>query len=61
MASARCRVQFYKDNDDLYRWRYLSKNGRVLADSGESYRRKDACLRAWRIVRSDIAGEEILW
>jgi uncharacterized protein YegP (UPF0339 family) len=61
MASARCRVQFYRDKRGEYRWRYLAKNGRVLADSGESYQRKDACERSWQRVRFDDADTEYLW
>jgi uncharacterized protein YegP (UPF0339 family) len=54
-------VQFYKDKKGEYRWRFLAKNGRVLADSGESYQRKDACERSWNRVRLADADVEYIW
>ena len=32
------RFELYKDPNGEYRWRFISSNGRILADSGESYR-----------------------
>lgn len=34
----------YRDDADEYRWRCLADDGRVLAQSGEGYRRKIDCL-----------------
>ncbi len=30
----------YRDKAKLWRWRFVSSNGNVLADSGESYARR---------------------
>lgn len=38
--------QIYKDKSGQYRWRAVHKNGRILADSGESYTRKGRCVTA---------------
>ena len=32
-------VKFYRDRSRQWRWRCVSRNGKVVADSGESYRR----------------------
>lgn len=61
MASDKCRVQFYQDDSGEHRWRFLAMNGRILADSGESYKRKDACERSWQRVRFADARTEYLW
>ena len=33
----------YRDKKKEWRWRLKAKNGRILADSGEGYKRKSAC------------------
>ena len=34
------RVEFYRDEGKKWRWRFVQKNSRVLADSGEGYTRR---------------------
>ena len=42
-------LEFYKDDAGAWRWR-LRPNGRIVADSGEGYVTKAACVKArWRI------------
>lgn len=36
----------YRDNSGQWRWRIKSRNGRIMADSGESYTRKMKCAAA---------------
>lgn len=44
-------MMVYCDKAGEWRWRIVAANGRVVADSGEGYRRRGACLRmARRIV-----------
>ncbi len=33
----------YKDKANEYRWRLKSRNGKVVADSGEGYKTKKRC------------------
>jgi hypothetical protein len=40
--------EFYRDTAGDYRWRVWSVNGRILADSGEGYRRKAGAMRGFR-------------
>lgn len=35
----------YRDTAGEWRWRIVAANGRVVADSGEGYKRRGACLR----------------
>jgi len=42
----------YKDVAGLYRWRYVSTNGRIIADSAESYHNKSDCENGIRIMKS---------
>ncbi len=46
-------VTLYRDRRHEWRWRVVASNGRILADSGEGYRRIGSCLR---IVRSLFPG-----
>ncbi|MEP6819414.1 MAG: YegP family protein [bacterium] len=35
---------YYKDSKGEWRWRLKSSNGRILGDSGESYKNEQECL-----------------
>lgn len=39
-----------------WRWHYV-KNGRIIADSGESYKRKRDCLRGIEIMRGSAKAK----
>ena len=40
-------LEFYKDRRGLWRWRLVSANGRIMADSGEGYASKGNARRGW--------------
>ena len=40
------QFEVYKDKAGEYRWRLLSSNGRIAADSGEGYTRREDAHRA---------------
>ena len=40
------KIQIYKDKRGEWRWRIKTKNGRVIADSAEGYKRKSGAARA---------------
>jgi antitoxin HigA-1 len=42
----------YKDEFGKYRWRYVAENGRILADSAESYISKVACENGIKLIKS---------
>jgi uncharacterized protein YegP (UPF0339 family) len=45
------KFHIYKDYKGEWRWRLKAANGRVLADSGESYRTKAACREGVDLVK----------
>jgi uncharacterized protein YegP (UPF0339 family) len=45
------KFHIYKDYKGEWRWRLKAANGRVLADSGESYTTKQACHEGVELVR----------
>lgn len=46
------KYYIYKDNSYQWRWRLKADNGRIIADSGESYYNKQDCLQAVTLVKS---------
>lgn len=40
------RITVYRDRAGQYRWRFQARNGRVIADSSESYTRRHSAERA---------------
>jgi len=51
------KLQIYRDAKREWRWRLRASNGRILADSGEGYRRRAAVYEAVKRVRSILAGD----
>jgi uncharacterized protein YegP (UPF0339 family) len=54
------KFHLYRDKNREWRWRLKASNGRVLADSGEGYKRKGGARKAVEIVRAGAAGVEIV-
>lgn len=44
------RYKLYKDESGQWRWRLLAKNGKVIADSAEAYKRRLGCRRSLNLV-----------
>lgn len=40
------RVEVYQDSRSEFRWRIVSHNGKIVADSGEGYTRRAGAERA---------------
>lgn len=55
----RAGPEFYRDAEGCHRWRVWSRNGRILADSGEGYRHKADCRRGLRATARQIAGAQV--
>lgn len=52
------KTTVYQDADTRWRWRLQSANGRVLADSGQSYASKREVLRAvYVLMEAADSGE----
>lgn len=53
--------EFYKDAEGKFRWRLKSRNGRVLANCGESYTRYEDCTKAWFKMLGVMCGTTKVW
>lgn len=40
------KIEIYRDAAGEFRWRLKARNGRVVADGGEGYKRKSALYKA---------------
>ena len=49
--------ELYTDSGGGYRWRLIASNGRIVADSAESYSSRQACLHGIEIVKSADSAE----
>ncbi len=49
--AARKSFHVYQDDAGEWRWRLVSANGRVIADSGEGYRHRADCLHGVELVK----------
>lgn len=43
-------LEFYRDGEKKWRWRFVRKNGRILADSAEGYSKRIDAVRAAKLV-----------
>jgi uncharacterized protein YegP (UPF0339 family) len=55
--AARRTFNVYRDAADEWRWRLVAGNGRIIADSGESYRHKHDCLHGIELVRASADAQ----
>jgi len=51
------KLEIYRDGRREWRWRLRASNGRIMADSGEGYRRRASVWKAVDRVRSILTGE----
>jgi len=51
------KLEIYRDGRREWRWRLKASNGRILADSGEGYRRRASIYEAVGRVKSILAGD----
>ena len=51
------KLEIYRDANREWRWRLKASNGRIVADSGEGYRRRASVYEAVGRVKSILAGD----
>ena len=59
-AMRRAKLEIYRDGQGEWRWRLRASNGRIMADSGEGYRRLSSARHAANRVRSILAGDALV-
>ena len=58
MAMKQARFEVYKGKDG-WRWALKAKNGRIIADSGESFTRKETALASVKLIQEGAASAMI--
>jgi uncharacterized protein YegP (UPF0339 family) len=58
MAKGKTGFQVYQDRGKQWRWRVVARNGRLVADSGEGYRRRASALNGARTARRALASTQ---
>ena len=53
----RPKLEIYRDGRSEWRWRLRAANGRIVADSGEGYRRRASLLRGIECARVMLSGD----
>jgi uncharacterized protein YegP (UPF0339 family) len=53
----RPKLEIYRDGRREWRWRLRAANGRIVADSGEGYRRRASVYRAIECVRALLSDD----
>lgn len=54
------KFELYQDKAGQWRWRLVAKNGKITADSGESFHSQGNARRAAKAVRDSIAKADII-
>ncbi|HEY5117999.1 MAG TPA: DUF1508 domain-containing protein [Anaerolineales bacterium] len=54
------KFEVYKDKSGNYRWRLVASNGKNIAESGESFSGKQACLDGIESVRKNAPGAQVV-
>ncbi len=51
--------EFYEDKSEQWRWRLKSKNGNIIADSGQGYATRESCLNGIMIIQCVDSKTEV--
>lgn len=43
-------LEFYVDDEGLWRWRFVAENHRIVADSGQGYKTRRNAVKGWMVV-----------
>lgn len=52
------KVEIYQDSSHEWRWRLRASNGRIVATSGEGFKRHSSCHRSMLGVWDTFAAED---
>ena len=58
-AGHMARFELYKDLNGEYRWRFISTNGRVLAESGEGYKNEADCQHGIDLIKGEVPAARV--
>ena len=58
--SYKAKIKIYRDSKGEFRWRLLATNGKIMADSGESYTDRQHCKEAVERFRNAAFSASIV-
>lgn len=58
MAMKQARFEVYKAKDG-WRWALKAKNGRIIADGGEAFTRKETALASVKLIQESAASATV--
>lgn len=53
------KLDLFQDKGKRWRWHLKASNGLIVADSGYSYARRSAALRAWDHIAVHVALDKV--
>ncbi len=53
------KFEIYKDSRGDFRWRFVSSNGKIIADGSEGYSSEANAINGINIIREYAAGAKI--
>lgn len=53
------KFEIYKDSRGEFRWRFISSNGRIIADGSEGYSSEANAVNGISIIKEYAAGAQI--
>ena len=53
-----CKLKFYLDKEKKHRWTFKGKNGRIISDSSQGYKRKSKCRHGFEVMADAIRNEK---
>ena len=53
------RFELYQDQAKEWRWRLVHRNGNIMADSGEGYKRPDGAMRGIERLMHDVGSAPV--
>jgi uncharacterized protein YegP (UPF0339 family) len=54
------KFELFQSKNGEWRWRLKAANGRTIADSGEGYSSKSACMNGIDSVKENAPGAEVV-
>lgn len=54
------KIKVYRDGADMYRWRLVGSNGRIIADSAEGYATKYNCEQAVKRFKDAVPDATVV-
>jgi len=52
------KLKIYRDKKKKFRWTFIAKNGKIIADGAQGYTRKEKCLHGFDVMAAciDVRG-----